>query len=176
MNLLAHALLSGKCPGVIVGGIIGDWIKGPIEDGLGPAIAEGVKRHRRVDVFTDAHPITHGSRNRLQERWSRYSGILVDMAYDFCLAAHWGRFGQGSLEEFVQQVHGMARDFMGELPGSTADVARRMIAEEWMLAGESWDGVGRTLERVSRRLRHPVPLGEAVADLRRLESALALDF
>ena len=98
------------------------------------------------------------------------------MAYDFCLATQWEKFGIGSLREFVRSVHGMLWEFMEALPTSAADVARRMIAEEWMLACESWDGVGRTLERVSRRLRHPVPLGEAVADLRRLESALASDF
>ena len=31
MNLLAHALLSGDEPGMIVGGVLADWIKGPVD-------------------------------------------------------------------------------------------------------------------------------------------------
>lgn len=176
MNLLAHALLSGSNPGIVVGGVLGDWIKGPVDPGLPPAVAEGVRRHRRVDVFTDAHPAAAGSRRRLQARWGRYSGILVDVAYDFCLVARWNRFGPGSLDAFVSEVHGMLHEFRPSLPAGASELARRMAVEGWMLAGRSWEGVGRALDRVSRRLRRPVPLGEAAADLRRLEAELDSDF
>jgi acyl carrier protein phosphodiesterase len=176
MNLLAHALLSGERPGVIVGGVVADWIKGPIDGALEADLAEGVRRHRRVDLFADAHPASGASRGRLRERWGRYSGILVDMAYDFCLAAHWERFGPGSVEEYVRSVHRIVIDFIPRLPETAAFVARRMIADEWMLAGRSWERIGLTLERVSRRLRRPVALGKATDDLRRLEADLASDF
>lgn len=176
MNLLAHALLSGKTPGIVVGGVLADWIKGPIDPGLDPALAEGIRRHRRIDVFTDAHPVAGASRGRLRGRWGRYSGILVDMAYDFCLAADWSRFGPGSLDDFIRDVHGKLDRLMPSLPESAAGVARRMMAEEWLRACESWEGIGTALHRISRRLRRPVPLGEAAGDLERLESALASDF
>ena len=176
MNLLAHALLSGSAPGVVVGGVLADWIKGPIGEGLEPDLAEGVRRHRRVDVFTDAHPVAAISRRRLQERWGRYSGILVDMAYDFALARTWERFGHGAVEDFVRDVHVMVEDFSPRLPDLASQVARRMIADQWMLAGRSWERIGLALDRVSRRLRRPVPLGQAAEDLRRLEPELLSDF
>ena len=176
MNLLAHAVLSGERPGVIVGGVMGDWIKGPVGPELPAEIAEGVRRHRRVDVFTDAHPVTARSRGRLQPRWGRYAGILVDLAYDFCLAAQWRELVDEPLESFVRRVHGMLTEAVDVLPSPAALIVGHLVAGEWLLAGRSWEGVGTALTRVARRLRHPMPLGEGVDDLRRLESELAEDF
>ena len=34
MNFLAHALLAGESPALVVGGVVGDWIKGPLPAGL----------------------------------------------------------------------------------------------------------------------------------------------
>ena len=39
MNFLAHALLAGDDPALAVGGIVGDWIKGPLPAGLPPDLA-----------------------------------------------------------------------------------------------------------------------------------------
>jgi acyl carrier protein phosphodiesterase len=176
MNLLAHALLSGDEPGVVVGGLLGDWIKGPVGDELAPTLAEGVRRHRRIDSLTDAHPVSFRTRNRLRERWGRYSGIVADLAYDFCLAASWCRFGPGTPEEFVARTHDQVEAFLPVLPSRAAALARRMISEEWMLACTTWEGVGATLDRVGRRLRRPVSLAGAAPDLERLEPFLIEDF
>ncbi len=174
MNLLAHAVLSGERPDVLAGGVMGDWIKGPIGTELPPEIAEGVRRHRRIDVFTDAHPVTARSRRRLQPRWGRYAGILVDLAYDHCIAAQWPL--PEPLEAFARRVHGLLAAAAHRLPAPARQVVGPLIAGDWLLAGRSWEGVGTALTRVARRLRHPMPLGEAVDDLRRLEVELAGDF
>jgi acyl carrier protein phosphodiesterase len=176
MNLLAHALLSGERPADVVGGVLADWIKGPIEDACPPEWAAGVRRHRRVDAFVDAHPAAAASRARLRPNWGRYSGILVDLAYDVCLAAAWERFGPGSLDDYLAGVHASLLDAAPRLPPGVAALARRMVAEDWIGSCRSWDRVGLTLDRVSRRLRRPVPLGDAVTDLARLEPDLAADF
>ncbi|HXX95313.1 MAG TPA: ACP phosphodiesterase [Planctomycetota bacterium] len=176
MNLLAHALLSGATPGVIVGGVMADWIKGPMDGGLPSEIADGVRRHRKTDAFIDAHPITSQLKRPLRDRWGRYSGVLVDMAYDFCLANDWKTFGSGTLEGFVGDVHGMIRRFLPLLPPSTAEVARHMITGEWILACRSWEGMGIALGRIAERLRRPVPLEKAVADLQPLETPILAGF
>lgn len=174
MNLLAHAVLSGDRPDVIVGGVMGDWIKGPVGPELPAELAEGLRRHRRVDVFTDAHPVTARSRGRLQPRWGRYAGILVDLAYDRCLAAQWPL--PEPLDPFVRRVHALLSAAVDRLPPPANRVVGHLVDGEWLLAGRSWEGVEIALTRVARRLRRPVPLGEAVDDLRRLESELAADF
>lgn len=173
MNLLAHALLSGDEPGMIAGGVLADWIKGTE---LPPWVADGIRRHRQVDTFTDAHPVTAVSRSRLRDRWGRYSGILVDFAYDVCLAATWDRFGRRSVAEFAQETYAVLKRSMGELPAPARDVARYMIAEDWLTSYGCWDGVATALGRITRRLRRPVRLVDAMPDLQRLEPELRGDF
>lgn len=175
MNLLAHALLSGEEPGMVVGGVLADWIKGPA-DLLPARLERGVRRHRRVDAFTDAHPVTAASRGRLRDRWGRYSGILVDLAYDVCLVGCWERFAGRPLDRFVAGVYGMVEGFLPGLPPPADRVARHMIDEDWLQSYARWDGVETALGRVSRRLRRPVPLADAVHDLRRIETELRGDF
>lgn len=41
MNFLAHALLAGDEPALIVGGVVGDWIKGPLPGPLPPDLRRG---------------------------------------------------------------------------------------------------------------------------------------
>lgn len=175
MNLLAHALLSGGEPAMIAGGVLADWIKGPVET-LPEGLADGVRRHRQIDTFTDAHSVTAVSRGRLRERWGRYSGILVDFAYDVCLAATWDRFGRGSMIGFVRDTYAAVTRSLPELPSTARDVARIMIAEDWLTSYGRWDGVATALGRITRRLRRPVRLVDATEDLRGLEADLQADF
>ena len=37
MNFLAHALLAGESPALVVGGVVGDWIKGDVRGAYGRA-------------------------------------------------------------------------------------------------------------------------------------------
>lgn len=175
MNLLAHALLSGDEPGMIAGGVLADWLKGPVEE-LPRSLADGVRRHRKIDVFTDAHPVTAVSRRRLQERWGRYSGILVDLAYDVCLVAAWNRFCGDSLEDFVSETYAALDLVLADVPYPARDVARHMIAEDWLTAYGRWDGVASALRRITRRLSRSVDLVGAAPYLKELEPELQKDF
>ena len=55
MNFLAHAFLAGGEPELIVGGVIGDWIKGPLPGVLPADLARGVALHRAIDSFSERH-------------------------------------------------------------------------------------------------------------------------
>jgi len=56
MNFLAHAFLAGDDPALRVGGVVGDWIKGPLPGILSPDLARGVALHRAIDSFAETHP------------------------------------------------------------------------------------------------------------------------
>ena len=53
MNFLAHAFLAGAKETDQVGGLIGDFVKGPLPAGLPPDLASGVALHRAIDSFAD---------------------------------------------------------------------------------------------------------------------------
>ncbi len=74
MNFLAHAVLAGDDPALIVGGVVGDWIKGPLPGALPADLARGVALHRAIDSHAETHPAFQRSRNRVSPARRRYAG------------------------------------------------------------------------------------------------------
>jgi acyl carrier protein phosphodiesterase len=176
MNLLAHALVSGESPGRVVGGLAADVIRGPVSEDLPRDLAEGIRLHRRVDVFTDAHPVTLRSRGRLRGTWGRYSGILVDLAYDYCLARTWEVFSPEPMDLFVRKVYGYLPAYIPLLPALAGEYFAHMVREDWLTSYGRWDGMRIALQRISSRLRRGGDLSPAVRDIQGVETALREDF
>lgn len=57
MNFLAHLYLAGNNKYSIIGNFIADHVKGSSIDLYNPEIRQGIRFHRQVDEFTDAHPV-----------------------------------------------------------------------------------------------------------------------
>ena len=60
MNYLAHSYLSFSHE-QLVGNMIADFIKNREREFLPSEIQKGIKLHRAIDTFTDAHPVIHQS-------------------------------------------------------------------------------------------------------------------
>ena len=114
MNFLAHAWLATQAAedaavrdDLVVGGMIGDSVKGLLPAGLPDRLAAGVGLHRAIDVFAESDESFRRSRLRLPAARRRVAGIVVDMAYDHFLARHWSSFEAQPLEEFAQTVYAL---------------------------------------------------------------------
>src|SRR5512146_2863292 len=110
MNFLAHALLAGDVPALIVGGVVGDWIKGPLPGALPGDLARGVALHRAVDAFSETHPAFRRSRSRVSAERRRYAGVLVDIFYDHLLARDWAAIHRQPLQEYCRTVYALIRE------------------------------------------------------------------
>ncbi|HET7833459.1 MAG TPA: ACP phosphodiesterase [Gallionella sp.] len=158
MNFLAHALLAGDAPALIVGGVVGDWIKGPLPAGLPADLARGVALHRAIDHHAESHPAFCLSRSRISPARRRYAGVLVDVFYDHLLARDWDALHPQPLEEFCTGVYGFIDDRMGELPALAHPALTLMAREDWLSSYAEVEGVADVLARMSRRARQPNPL------------------
>lgn len=105
MNFLAHAFLAGDNPELVVGGVIGDWIKGPLPGTLPRDLAKGVALHRAIDSFAERHPAFRASRARVSPARRRYAGVLVDIFYDHLLALNWGSHHEQPLDMYSAAVY-----------------------------------------------------------------------
>lgn len=158
MNFLAHALLAGDDPALIVGGVAGDWIKGPLPAGLPDDLARGVALHRAIDSHAESHPAFCRSRTRISAPRRRYAGVLVDMFYDHLLARDWATFHAQPLHEFCFGVYRHLEARMGDLPVASHAALRLMMREDWLASYAGMEGVAAVLARMSRRARRPNPL------------------
>ncbi|MFB3106856.1 MAG: ACP phosphodiesterase [Pseudomonadales bacterium] len=167
MNFLAHCLIGEFAsestePGLIVGGFLGDFIKGPVPDELPVSLAMGVRLHRRIDAYSNQHPLIRVSCRRFPGDLRRLAPIFVDVLADHCLARHWSSFHDEPIEHFTQRSYELIEREMQWLP----DRARRFFGymrKNDLLAGyQTWAVVERALFSITRRLKREV-LNEQLA-------------
>lgn len=166
MNYLAHVYLAGAVESDRLGGLLGDFVKGPLPGRLSPALAAGVALHRRIDSYADVHPAFQRSRARVSTLRRRYAGVMVDMFYDHLLAAHWIDYAGVPLEDYSQTVYTLLDVHVEILPARLAQVRVWMREEDWLCSYRSLDGVGDALDRIARdRLTRPGTLPGAIEEL-----------
>ena len=114
MNFLAHLYLARGDDDLMLGGLLGDFVRGRTAlKAYSPGVRSGIKMHRRIDRFTDHSRAVRGLRRKFPAEFRRYSGIVIDMAFDHELARHWDQYNDDSLEEFDREFrkkHGVQQD------------------------------------------------------------------
>ena len=176
MNYLAHLLLTSGNDRLLVGGLLGDFVKGAVGDDYHPQIRCGIVHHRKVDAYTDAHAITRAGKRRFQNGFRRFAGIITDIAYDHFLARSWSQYCQITLPQFVAKAYQVLRCHRAVFHGRSRDVVTRMIEQDWLSSYASLDVVAGALAGVSRRLSRPNPLAQAIEEVERLYEPLEDDF
>mgnify|MGYP002348636537 CR=1 FL=1 len=180
MNYLAHALLAGPLASDRVGGVIGDFVKGPLvprPDWLGTALADGVMLHRRIDSFAEMHAAFRRSRSRVSEGRRRYGGIMVDMFYDHFLAVHWHHYSPAPLTDFTAETYRLLASHLDALPAPFAPVLARMATHDWLGSYRDTANVALALDRMAHhRARQPNPLAGAGEELQAAYPGFEADF
>lgn len=176
MNFLAHALLAGDEPALIVGGVVGDWIKGTLPGTLPADLARGVALHRAIDAHAETHPAFCLSRTRISSSRRRYAGVLVDMYYDHLLAHEWARHHVQPLSGFCHDIYRHIEQRMSDLPEASHPALRMMAREDWLSSYARAEGVADVLARMSRRARQPNPLSGGMSEFLGNASGFEQDF
>lgn len=177
MNFLAHAYLAAPATlarrdsGLIAGGVLGDWIKGPLDrQALPPALLRGVALHRAIDSFADRNEAFLRSRARVSVLRRRWSGVLVDMYYDHLLAADWTAWHEQPLATFTQDTYAALAHYQADFvraqthPTLVAAMAL-MASEDWLSTYAGLDELAAILARMGLRARQPNPLADAASEL-----------
>ncbi|PRH84083.1 DUF479 domain-containing protein [Labrys okinawensis] len=154
MNYLAHLLLSPPDAAFRVGNLLPDLLRLPQLEQFEGRYRNGIELHRRIDAFTDAHPLTRHSRQRLWPTFRRFSGVIVDVVYDHCLIQRWERYHRQPLPIFLAEVRASLPATRADLP----DKAYRRIDSltQWLGDYETMEGVSTAMTHLGKRLRRPV--------------------
>ncbi|MDX1760940.1 MAG: acyl carrier protein phosphodiesterase [Christiangramia sp.] len=176
MNFLAHIYLSGDNEELILGNFIADSIKGKKYLNYPPGVQKGILLHRRIDHFTDTHPIVRRSSSKLHKNYSHYAGVIVDIFYDHFLASNWEEYSKVPLENFVADFYILLKKNFDLLPTPIQSFLPYMVAENWLLSYASIDGISRILYQMNIRTRNIVQMDKAVNELREHYSEFEKDF
>lgn len=177
MNYLAHLHLAEDSDEALVGNLLGDFVKGrPDRLDYPDTVRRGILLHRRVDSFTDHHPIFTASRARLEPPYRRFAGIIIDLAYDHFLARDWADYHDEPLPAFAARAYRALARHHHQLPPRLQRMAPIMSEQDWLSAYRELDNVERSLAGIARRLSRPTPLASSGEQLRRHYAGLEADF
>lgn len=166
MNFLAHLFLSRHNDDLMIGNYLGDFVKGDINGQYPPSITKGISLHRQIDSFTDGHPIQVEQRKLFSKRRRRYTGVILDVAYDHFLSRNWAEFTSESRVRFIKMVYQVLNHHSDIFP----DRARSFL--DWMLTADALNryhhlmGIEITFNLMSRRGRTHAPLIGASSEIR----------
>lgn len=153
MNYLAHLLISPDHAQSRLGNIMADFMRDVKTEKLPDKVWEGVKLHRVVDGFTDAHAVVKDLRRLFSPEKRRFSGIVLDVAFDHFLIKHWDKYTSYDFNEFVDHCYQDLWEHRELMPPRMEMVVGWMIKRDWIRSYSELDHVGRALDGLASRLK-----------------------
>lgn len=151
MNFLSHLYLSGDSEGLIIGNFIADSVKGNSFNDFSDEIKKGILLHRKIDTYTDTHPIVEESKQRLRGRYKKYASVIVDVYYDHFLAANWNLHSSETLGQYTKKVYSIIEQHRTVLPLKSQLFTNYMLEYDILSAYAQLEGIDRVLQGMSRR-------------------------
>jgi acyl carrier protein phosphodiesterase len=177
VNHLAHALLAGDDESLQLGGMLGDFVHGPAHAlALPSQVIDGVRLHRAIDVYTDAHTEVLAAKALLPSPYRRYAGILLDMWFDHCLARDFSRWSAQPLDRFSDALRALLWRHDALLPPALQRFRGYMEMHGLPAGYADRAMLGEALAGIGQRLSRPNPLGSALPVLVQHEKALQTRF
>lgn len=158
MNYLAHLYLAKDSDELLVGNFIGDFVKGKLNDRYPPEITRGIVLHRKIDVYTDSHPIVKDCRSLVSSRRRRFSGVMIDVFFDHFLNMKWSGYSTEPLDEFIMRVCSVIAQHEELLPPRAKKILPAIRDRNWLGRYRNIDDLGDVFEGLSRRISRENPL------------------
>ena len=176
MNYLAHAFLSNNNNDLLVGNFIADHIRGNDFSAYPEKVIEGIQLHRRIDTFTDAHPEFKKSKRVFYEGFEKYSGVLVDIYFDYFLAKNFSHYSALPLEIFSKNVYKVYTEHHYILPINSSRFLEYVIKNNIYKEYSSLQGIQTVLNHLSHRIKHNVQLDDSIILFKKNENVLEEHF
>ncbi|HOT89928.1 MAG TPA: ACP phosphodiesterase [Bacteroidales bacterium] len=165
MNFLAHLYLSGNNEEIIVGNLLGDFMRGKKIESFPSGIAKGIQIHRKIDVFTDTHPIVLQTKNRLRPFFNHYSGVIIDIYYDHFLASNWATYNDISLKDFTTTCYDILKKNRAVFPPRFQQALKYKRFRNLLCSYSKISGIKFAFNRLANRTSYPSNLKYATCEL-----------
>ena len=172
MNLLAHALLAAPDADLMLGGLIGDFVRGRVDPMLPSGVRAGIALHRAIDGYTDLHADVTAARALFVPPLRRYAGVLLDIWFDHLLARGWSAYSREPLDVFSRRVRGLLDEREDLVPERMRGFVAYLHAHDLPAAYRDLPMIGDVLHGISRRFKRANPVASALPALIALNAPL----
>jgi acyl carrier protein phosphodiesterase len=176
MNFLAHLYLAGNDEGLLIGNFIADGIRGKELDKYPDPIKRGIILHRKIDTFTDSHPVVRQTVSKLRKSSGKYAPVVSDVIYDHFLASLWKEYSPVSLKDYAHEKYTFLTLHKDEMPENMQELLKYMIRQNWLVHYAELKGIAKTLKSMSKRVHFANNMATAILDLESDYTSFSEDF
>ena len=176
MNYLAHLVLSRHDPKCLLGNFIGDEVKGKAFQNYPNDIALGIKMHRAIDNFMDSHPVVKESKTRIRPSQGKFSGVVLDVFYDYLLCKNWKRYMDHEFGDFIEDIYSQLLQQKYLMPRFSQLIIEKMVESDWLGSYQNVTGIERALTGLSKRTPYTNNMSSASALLEQQEQQFSQEF
>ena len=153
MNYLAHSYLAFS-EQQLVGQFLEDYIRNNERFSLPEELLQGIKLHRTIDTFTDAHPSIHEAKKIFSPLVRLYSGAFVDVAMDYFLANDENENTQKGWKSHSLYVYSVLEEYKHLFPEPFHRMLQRMKSDDWLYNyREDW-GIEFSMKNVLNKAKY----------------------
>lgn len=156
MNHIAHCVLSGNNPDVLIGNLLTDWLKPAHKKVLNPKYNSGLALHFCIDDFTDAHTEVKKANELIIPFVGRYAPVVTDIFFDFLLVENWHLYhAQLGIHEncttFFESVYDIIKNDLKNIPDIFLPRLVSMINSAWLNSYTTQQGLELVFKMLKRR-------------------------
>ena len=151
MNWLAHVFLSENNIEHQLGNLLADPLKGRAWEEATPMFRKGLETHKRIDTFTDNHPLFLQSKSRLKNR-KYLKGVVIDIVYDHLLTIHWEKYASKDFSAFTSDFRTQAPGQIEAYPEKAKGIINRVVDIKLLSSYSDLKGLGEGFKRIDKRL------------------------
>ena len=176
MNYLAHLYMAdfgcreledqSNRNGLLVGGFLADFVKGPLRGQYPGDIERGMHLHRKIDLWSDQHTAIARMKDQLPKDAGRYAGIVADLLCDHALVNAWDKYSPEPLETFAWQSTNLIKHNQLIFPEPAQKMLSRVNSVQWLTGYGDIAFVLSALDRISRRFTRSNPLADLEQPIR----------
>lgn len=151
MNHLAHLYLSSDDDEELVGQFIADAVKGNDFNLYLPKIRKGILFHRWIDSYTDTHDLVKELRAAYRPKMGLYSGVLIDLVFDYYLAKDFQIHAGRELVEFQHFTFSVLNKYEETFPDKMKNYFFHMKDKEFMMKYAHPKGMAAIVRQMGMR-------------------------
>ena len=166
MNFLAHVYLSEDNFSLAIGNLIADRVKGKDLTNFSAMIQKGILLHRKIDTFTDHHPLFKECDSILFSIYRHYSRVIIDIYFDHFLASNWDKYNSKNLKVFSNEFYDALKIESENFPENIKNFSRTLIFYNWFDSYKTITDLELILTQMAQRTRFPSKLSASKKQLK----------
>ena len=117
---------------------------------------------KKIDMFTDSHPAVVDARSLFPGELRRFSSVILDLVFDYCLSRSWHQWQATNRSTFIESRLNSILQCSADLPKPASFGIRRMQENRLLHGYSELSGVEVSMRRIVARRPRFAPMLNAM--------------